>query len=438
MVWLAPFWLAALAALAIPVFLHLRRQRLGRRIQVGSVRHLSGAALPRRRRLRIRDPWLLALRLAILTALVLALAGPALTRRLQPQHWAVLSPELAGSSGAAPVIDSLRRAGAEIRLLAPGFPKVGSRGATGARTEARAGGALDFWSLLAAADAELPAGSNLVAVVPAKLALLRGNRPGLASAVTIRAVPGDAGDTAVVEAVWRRGESVSRLIARADDGGTARSTVTRPVRAADSAVMTADSLPVRVVADSARQDDARFVRAAIGAAAATLGVRVALTTESADSAPSADSRPGASTMWLSTAPPPSWSGVTLADASDPVRRIDDVSRTDPRADAYGRPILARAGGGEAQVFAGRFSPRHGDFVLGAEFPQLIARLWAGAALGVPASLARDLRAVAPAQLAPARGHGRPTTAGSYPLRKLLLALSALLFLCERWLAYRRR
>ena len=433
MVWLSPLWLAALAALAVPVFLHLRRQRIGRRIQVGSVRHLSGAALPRRRRLRIRDPWLLALRSAILTALVLALAGPALTRRPHPQRWALLAPELAGSSRAAVIVDSLRRAGAEIRILAPGFPMAGSRRAA----EASAGGPPDFWSLLAAADAELPAGSGIVAVVSPGLSLLRGSRPRLASGVTIRTVPRDAGDTAAVEAAWRRGDSVSRLIARVQDGGTARSIVTEPARPADTVVTAADSLAVRIVADSAHQDDARFVRAALGAAAATLGVPVALTAGPGGSARAADPRPEAWAAWLGADRPPSWSGVTLADPRGPVRRVDDVSLTDPRTDAYGRPILARAAGDAGQIFAGRFSPRYGDFVLGAEFPQLIARLWAGAALGVPASLARDLRAVAPTQLAPARGDTPRRPARAYPLRNLLLALAALLFLWERWLAYRR-
>jgi len=432
MLWLSPLWLAALAALAIPVFLHLRRQRVGRRIQVGSLRHLSGAALPRRRRLRIRDPWLLALRSAILAALVLALAGPALTHRLRPQHWAVLAPELAGSARAEPVVDSLRRAGAQIRLLAPGFPMAGSHGSAGVRTT----NPLDFWSLLAAADAELPAGSDIVAIVPPRLSLLRGSRPRLASAVTIRATSRDTGDMATVEAAWRRGDSVSRLIARLKDGGTARSIVTGPARPADSLVSAADSLVVRIFADSARRDDARFMRAAVNATAAVLGVAVDIAADPPAGRRSAG--PGTWTVWLGLAPAASWSGATLADARGTVRRIDHVSLTDPRVDAYGRAILAGGDADTIRNFAGRFSPRYGDFVLGAEFPELVARLWAGAALGMPASLARDLRAVAPAQLAPARGTSLRSTAGSLPLRNLLLALCALLFLWERWLAYRRR
>jgi hypothetical protein len=128
----------------------------------------------------------------------------------------------------------------------------------------------------------------------------------------------------------------------------------------------------------------------------------------------------------------------LADARGTIRRTDDVTLTEPLSDAYGRPLLARPGGGMLETFAGRFNPRYGDFVLSAEFPQMIARLWTTAALGVPPSLAGDLRAVAPAQLAPGRGAARRTAGRPYPLRNLLLALTALLLLAERWLAWRRR
>ncbi len=431
MVWLAPLWFAGLAALAMPLFIHLRRQRTGRRIQVGSIRHLSGAALPRRRRLRIRDPWLLALRCAILTALVVALAGPALTRRPRPHHWALLAPELAGSARAAAIVDSLRRAGVEIRMLAPGFPAAAGTAGRGEAAEP-----LDLWSLLAAADAELPAGSSIVAVVSPRLSLLQGSRPRLASKVTVRALPRDARDTTAVEAAWRRGDSVSRLTARLEHGGTARSIATEPAQPADTTAWAVDSLTVRIVADSARQEDARFVRAAVGAAAATLGVPLVVKTMDGRDTNAADAGRGAWSVWLGLAPPAS-TGAALLDARGGGRRVDEVSLSDPRRDAYGRPLLTRSGSGELRTFAGRFSPAQGDFVLSAEFPQMVGRLWAAAALGLPLSLARDPRAVAPGQLAPRYGGTSRGTVRPYPLRNLLLALCALLFIWERWLAYRR-
>ena len=120
MAWLAPLWLAAVAAVAIPLLIHLRRRWVGRRIRVGSLRHLAGIAMPRRRRLQLRDPWLFALRGLIVALPAVALAEPVITRHDAAARWALVSPELVLESAARPVLDSLRSAGASVRLLAPG------------------------------------------------------------------------------------------------------------------------------------------------------------------------------------------------------------------------------------------------------------------------------------------------------------------------------
>lgn len=76
MSFLAPLALWGLLALIVPVALHLRRRRVGRTIQVGSVRHLESLPTAERRGLRLREVWLLLLRSAVLAALVLLLARP--------------------------------------------------------------------------------------------------------------------------------------------------------------------------------------------------------------------------------------------------------------------------------------------------------------------------------------------------------------------------
>ena len=73
---LSATWLAGLAALAVPIALHLWSRRGGRTILVGSIRLLAGAPPATRRSWTIQDPWLLALRCAVLVTLVFALAGP--------------------------------------------------------------------------------------------------------------------------------------------------------------------------------------------------------------------------------------------------------------------------------------------------------------------------------------------------------------------------
>jgi hypothetical protein len=75
MTFLAPLWLAGLAALALPLWLHLRDRRPPEVIQVGSVADLVGGPAVHQRR-RLREPLLFALRCALLVLASLALAMP--------------------------------------------------------------------------------------------------------------------------------------------------------------------------------------------------------------------------------------------------------------------------------------------------------------------------------------------------------------------------
>jgi hypothetical protein len=436
MTWLSPLWLAALTSLAVPILIHLRRRRIGRRIPVGSVRHLAGAAMPRRRRLRLRDPWLLALRCGIVALLVLALAGPAVRRAGQPAGRILVAPSVLGDSAilrSDPLLDSLRRAGTAVRLLAPGFP-VGDLRRPVADTEAP----IDLWSLLRAADESLPAGSSLMVVVPAELSLVRGRRPALAARVTIRRVPRPAADTAAIEGSWTRGDSVRRVVATRDAGGTRRHIAAAPRSARDTGLVSLDSMTVRIAAGRGRTEDAAYLAAAFGAASDLFGA--ALPVEIIPSAALDPSRvrSGDWTAWLDTTAPPPLRGTVLTDAGPGAPRTSDGATAVPFTDALGRPLLTHDAGSGSYAFAGRFNPRFGDLVLRDAFPEVIARIWAAAALGIGTPPAHDVRSVSPAQLEPAHGTRREDPGELRSLRDILLALTAALFIFERWLVHRRR
>jgi len=68
--------LAALAALAVPLAIHLLGRRRARLVQFPTVRFAQGAHLASRSRRRLKSVALLAARLAVVALLVLALAGP--------------------------------------------------------------------------------------------------------------------------------------------------------------------------------------------------------------------------------------------------------------------------------------------------------------------------------------------------------------------------
>jgi len=104
---LAPLALWGAVALLVPLLLHLRRRRVGRTIQVGSLRHLETLPTAERRGPRVRDPLRLLLRAAILGLLALLLATPVLHRPSAELRPFVLMDSLVPTS----VIESLSGVG---------------------------------------------------------------------------------------------------------------------------------------------------------------------------------------------------------------------------------------------------------------------------------------------------------------------------------------
>ena len=169
---LSPAGLWALAALAMPLAIHLWRPP-PQTVRLGSLRFLDNLPHRRLRNLRWRERALLAVRLGLLTALALLLAGPHWRQRAPagPQRWALLDSDAAVSGDSAKRLDQLRRDGYTVHRLAPGFSL--SDTAPGSTPPA------DPWSLLREADAALPAGSALAVFTPSRLAVLHGARPAL-------------------------------------------------------------------------------------------------------------------------------------------------------------------------------------------------------------------------------------------------------------------
>ena len=174
---LAPLGLAALAALVVPIVIHLVRRLELRTTEFAALRWISERIRPRRR-LRFERPWLLLLRLALLALLAVLLARPVLTQPPSAQASRVL---VAPGSDLAAARAAVTSSGADWRWLAPGFPSIETPAPTGSVPVA---------SLLREADAALPASATLAVVVPEQLAGLDGERPILAHAVGWHVVPG--------------------------------------------------------------------------------------------------------------------------------------------------------------------------------------------------------------------------------------------------------
>jgi len=379
---LAPLGLLALAALALPLLIHLVRRLELTTTEFAALRWVAERVRPRRR-LRFERPWLLLLRLALLALLALLLARPVLMAPAAPTRpWVVVAPGVERSAARAAV----SAADADWRWLAPGFPRL---------DEALSSERVPFSSLLRELDADVPAATALTVVVPQELAGLDGERPRLAHALDWRVVPG-----------------------RMQGSDPAASAT--PVR-----------LAVRYAADA--EATLAYLRAAVAAWNLREPHRYEL-----DAEPASAAIPGDASwlVWLAPTTPAlaQWieqGGIALV-AGD--------------ADAEGEPIwhdgqdrvLARrlaSGQGQRIALGGTFAPSDLPIVLDADFPDRLLAAFAGAPRApthAPAAAARPLHE------AGAAGAEARSLASAQPLDAWLALLVAALFLLERAVATRTR
>jgi len=402
---LSPLWLIGLASLALPLALHLWSRRSGRALRVGSIRLLAGAPPPMSRRPRLYDPWLLALRCAMLAALVLALVRPYWApRHRSTATWALVAMDVVDR---ARLVDSLRHSGHLVQALDP----------------------TDIWLSLAIADDSAPPGTQLDVYAAPLLRGVRGTRPTLHSTVT-----------------WH---------ARASVSGEPH---LRPAAARPRIVS--------VLADASRSDDARYVSAALQAAGLVSGLPAIVATHAPSSADSASLASADWIVWLSDEPlAPAVqarlmagatvltdAGRTTASATathiafEPVasraagirRSLDRDDGAPVWSDVTGAPLLtvSRDGRGMHYRFHSHFAPAWGSFVLDPAFPEAISRLWIGSD---STRLDRDDRPIAESQVLPAyeapRGRAAPG-AGARSLFLPVWLIAVGLFLAERRIAAR--
>jgi hypothetical protein len=351
---LSPVGLWALAALSLPLALHLWR-RPPRTVRLGSLRYLERLIRHRPRDLRWRERLLLAVRLLLLALLALMLTRPhwrppAFDR---PQHWALIDPNAAPQGDSLARLRALQAAGYETHSLAAGFPqrKAGSRDAAGPRP------APDLWSLLREADAGLPKGSALAVFTSGRLASLRGDRPALSRC----------------RVEW---------VVTPDRAAAAPGPAPKPPAA---------PLNVVILHEAGRTDDARYLEAAVRAVAQVSGREMSVTVKDAGT-PDAAVVHADWAFWLGNQPPPESLGVGVAnlvtDAEDDNaaqsvaagwivpqpgtpgaeavtdnirlwRRVParpDVDEAVLWTDSFGKPLLTQAGGGDGRRQAGGTVP----------------------------------------------------------------------------------
>jgi hypothetical protein len=129
MLFLNPVWLFAVAALSIPVAIHLWNIKQGKTLRIGSISLFDVAAQKSSRSFRLNDVPLFLLRCLLLLLLALLLAGPIWQRNnsvTKTKGWLLIPKENITESSRKfkPLIDSLMGAGYEFHYFNKGFAKA--------------------------------------------------------------------------------------------------------------------------------------------------------------------------------------------------------------------------------------------------------------------------------------------------------------------------
>lgn len=395
---LLPAGLTALAALALPLLLHLVRREEQRPIDFAALRWLSARVRPRRR-LRFEDRLLLALRLLLITLLALLLAHPVLPLEGGGATWIVAAPGVASEAlrDATPSVaddiaanprrdrdDNGRGAGMDIqrRWLTAGFPWLDE---IPDRPDAHAP-----ISLLRELDMRMPAGARLVVLVPPILDGVDAERPRLSRPVEWRVIPAAGASD------------------QGDDGNSTTGS-------ADGAGNDSIPLPRIIIQDAGNNAGARYLSAASlaweeAAAPRSLDVHAWLTP---------GNLPPDAIAWIEAG------GTALLAHDTRLPALDDA--TPLWSDDQGRPLLRAAalGSGRALQWTRSLEPDVMPVLLDADFPHRLR-----AALQPPPSPSRVLAA----EHSPLVGGVGPWPPSLRELSPWLALAIALLFLLERWLA----
>jgi hypothetical protein len=405
---LLPAGLAALAAVLLPLLIHLARRSEQRPTVFAALQWLRRKPKPRH---RIRfDEWpLLLVRLLLLALLALLLARPVLHGAHDDAPWVVVAPGVALPLDRAP----LGPAGARWHRLEPGFPPLDAVTKGAELPPGRA----SITSLLRELDAMLPADVALTVLVPPVLDGVDGQKPRLSRRVDWRVMPATEGT-----AVEVRPEESARGGGRPPVGGSAEKTPSVSVRYAPEQETALPYLRAAFAAWSPEQP----------------GESTQRPPARSDIAPVAAPLPASARhlIWLAPgALPPAvcdWvrsGGTALLDAqATPCATAPTVALW---RDPSGVPLVEAAAYGHGRIlrFTRELSPRSMRVLLEAAFPTHLRALFEPAA--------------APPARVPAPAHA-PLTGGAHydqPPRELapwLIVLIALLFVVERTMATGRR
>jgi hypothetical protein len=187
MLFLNSTWLFAIAALSIPVAIHLWNIKQGKTLKVGSIALINEAAQKSSRSFKLHDLVLLLLRCLLLLLLALLLAVPVWQQGLssaKTKGWLLIPKEniSEGLHQFNPLVDSLTKAGYEFHYFNKGFAKADLkklRADTSLKDKPQTDDP-NYWNRVNALGQQLPTSMPVYLITPNGASHFGGNKPSVA------------------------------------------------------------------------------------------------------------------------------------------------------------------------------------------------------------------------------------------------------------------
>jgi hypothetical protein len=269
-----PAFLWTLAAMGIPLAIHLLSRKEGKVIKVGSLRHIQVSTTSRFKSLRLNELLLLLIRCLMIMWLALFLSGATCSSGNSPgKSWLLTEGGMHRNQLVRPLIDSLTHEGFEWRTLTAGFPRYDA-------ADSITNG--EYWDL---AEEVEDVDRGVVVISYNILERFTKKRPAMPANVRWITVEPTAREF-IAMATRLEGDSVAVRAGHSDAGATSYVTskeispgqwYTSP--AGDTTrIRMGDTIRVAVVEGKDYTEDARVLKAVLRAAGAVPGIAITLTT----------------------------------------------------------------------------------------------------------------------------------------------------------------
>ena len=485
MQFLSPIWFTALAALSIPVIIHLWNIRPGKTLKVGSISLITEASKVTRRSFKLLDILLLITRCLLLTLLAMFLAAPVWQRYVsatKTKGWILIpKEEFRGAyTRFKPQVDSLARAGYEFHYFNKGFAKGDLKTLLLDTLTNDIVSTGNYWSLVKQLDNKVNTSIPVSLFTDNNLKHFKGAKP--AVRINLRWQSYTQADSTAIwlsHAYFTSGNAIKVLRANSNPRQTWYTTETvtgdgnadialgiqngRPFLTLKnlrqgSIVVDTSVMRIAVYADRYKTD-ANYLKAALDAVTAFTGQKSVVRVYS-----DAAKIPAGQTwlFWLSDRPVRSPGSKNIfmyqsgkqaavnswinADGSQ-VKLHKSVISADKNEsvwlDGFGRPILSAGGHDQANIyrFYSRFNPLWNDLVWSDDFPEMLLRLiWRKEPAGMETFDKRVLRneVIQPDLLTAATPQTSSLANEQTDLSKYFWLTLVVIFIAERLLSHKTK